>query len=303
MNTDHPMEDFGSISLQEIPTGTGIYSTDPVMDAALQDDAAKLIAMGQDPGPTLSDLEIPTETVADASGQAMPPVGEAGDLIRHRDGRVAWLRFIHGDGWSGDYLNGTSFGNSSPKSFAFIGRPDAEGWIPWSGGENPVPGLMVDYVDDWKRSWMNRPSDAASWNVPSGPCCIIAFRLSGAASPSTAGTEPSSASKPSSSLPTEKDKGFTTPETGFVPTEQADETAGQWDTARYLLWMMHARGPDDIYPAPNYETAVEWSDRANAIGPEVKAVPALWTGTRESHVENLAAATAGWELPNEEVSK
>ncbi|WGM47696.1 hypothetical protein KOAAANKH_02578 [Brevundimonas sp. NIBR10] len=33
------------------------HSTDPVMDAALREDAAMLEAMGQDPGPTLDDLE------------------------------------------------------------------------------------------------------------------------------------------------------------------------------------------------------------------------------------------------------
>ena len=28
--------------------------------------------------------------------------------------------------------------------WSFIGRPDADGWMPWSGGENPVPGQRVD---------------------------------------------------------------------------------------------------------------------------------------------------------------
>lgn len=62
------------------------------------------------------------------------------------------------------------------------------------------------------------------------------------------------------------------------------------------LWMMHARGPDDVYPAPDYETALRWSDRANEIGEEIKAVPALWTGTPESHAETLAASIAGWTV-------
>lgn len=30
--------------------------------------------------------------------------------------------------------------------FAFIGRPSADGWMPWSGGENPVPGQRVELL-------------------------------------------------------------------------------------------------------------------------------------------------------------
>ena len=28
---------------------------------------------------------------------------------------------------------------------SFIGRPDADGWMPWSGGENPAPGQRVQW--------------------------------------------------------------------------------------------------------------------------------------------------------------
>jgi len=68
------------------------------------------------------------------------------------------------------------------------------------------------------------------------------------------------------------------------------------DQSRYLLWMLHLRGPDDIYPAVNYETAVEWADRANALVPECRAVPSLWTGSHESHARGLAKAISDWEL-------
>lgn len=70
-----------------------------------------------------------------------------------------------------------------------------------------------------------------------------------------------------------------------------------------LLWMMHVRGPDDIYPAPDYETAVSWCDYVNDVLarkiPEVmtKAVPAIWSGTPESHAEGLPEAIKGWTLP------
>lgn len=70
-----------------------------------------------------------------------------------------------------------------------------------------------------------------------------------------------------------------------------------------ILWMMHVRGPDDIYPAPDYETAVAWCDYVNDVlakaVPEVmtKAVPAIWTGTPESHADGLPDAIKGWTLP------
>jgi hypothetical protein len=70
-----------------------------------------------------------------------------------------------------------------------------------------------------------------------------------------------------------------------------------------ILWMMHVRGPDDIYPAPDYETAVAWCDYVNDVlakaVPEVmtKAVPAIWTGTPESHADGLPEAIKGWTLP------
>lgn len=70
-----------------------------------------------------------------------------------------------------------------------------------------------------------------------------------------------------------------------------------------ILWMMHVRGPDDIYPAPDYETAVAWCDYVNDVlakaVPEVvtKAVPAIWTGSPESHADGLPDAIKGWTLP------
>lgn len=72
---------------------------------------------------------------------------------------------------------------------------------------------------------------------------------------------------------------------------------------RDILWMMHVRGPDDIYPAPDYETAVTWCDYVNDVlakaVPEVmtKAVPAIWTGTPESHADGLPESIKGWSLP------
>ncbi|MGH6977900.1 MAG: hypothetical protein ACRED4_01180 [Brevundimonas sp.] len=33
-----------------------------------------------------------------------------------------------------------------PSRFTFLGRPDQDGWIAWRGGENPVPGVMVEII-------------------------------------------------------------------------------------------------------------------------------------------------------------
>ncbi len=66
------------------------------------------------------------------------------------------------------------------------------------------------------------------------------------------------------------------------------------------LWMMHVIGPDDIYPAPDHATAVEWCAYLNQeIAPTVPgvlcvAVPAIWTGTAEEHAEGLPEAIKGW---------
>lgn len=85
-------------------------------------------------------------------------------------------------------------------------------------------------------------------------------------------------------------------------TQPAPSPGGD-DASRKLLWMMHVRGPDDIYPAPDYETAVSWCDYVNDLlakaAPDVmtKAVPAIWTGTPEAHAADLPKAIEGWTLP------
>ena len=69
------------------------------------------------------------------------------------------------------------------------------------------------------------------------------------------------------------------------------------------LWAMHIRGPDDLYPAPDYETAVKWCDYVNYSAaprsPDVMmaAVPAIWPYEPERHRDGLAESVAGWTLP------
>lgn len=62
-----------------------------------------------------------------------------------------------------------------------------------------------------------------------------------------------------------------------------------------VLWCCHARGPDDLFAAPDFETAVAWSDTLNAVGDLVKAVPARWTGSPEQHAADLPRSIAGFK--------
>lgn len=84
-----------------------------------------------------------------------------------------------------------------------------------------------------------------------------------------------------------------------------------------ILWCCHVRGPDDIYAAPDYETALAWSDVLNEMNwrsetypklpgfenPKsyqeclIKAVPALWPSSAESHAEDLPKSIEGFRAP------
>jgi hypothetical protein len=72
-------------------------------------------------------------------------VSDPDSFLRQRgfpEGRPVRLRSAEG-GWIDladlPYAQGTS-----PTRFTYLGRPDQDGWIAWSGGENPVPGVRID---------------------------------------------------------------------------------------------------------------------------------------------------------------
>jgi hypothetical protein len=84
--------------------------------------------------------------------------------------------------------------------------------------------------------------------------------------------------------------------------------------AESLLWCCHARGPDDVYAAPDYITALAWSDALNEINWRkssklelkdpaswdeclIKAAPALWPHGPEAHAENLPKSLEGFSSP------
>ncbi len=70
-----------------------------------------------------------------------------------------------------------------------------------------------------------------------------------------------------------------------------------------LLWSMHVLGPDDVYPAPDLETAFKWCEYVNTqLAPRTPdvlcaAIPALWDGTPEQHAKSLPDAIKGWTVP------
>lgn len=109
-----------------------------------------------------------------------------GDLLRRIDGRISIHGLEYESGLSGTYLDGTTHANSPWSHFAFIGRPDADGWMPWSGGENPVPGQRVDLVvtDDVIENVL---SDDWDWDCQPDP--IKSFRLAPAAPVEASGSE------------------------------------------------------------------------------------------------------------------
>jgi hypothetical protein len=104
---------------------------------------------------------------------------------------------------------------------------------------------------------------------------------------------------------------------------QAKQVANNWNTRASVaqstvpfLWCCHVRGPDDVYAAPDYVTALAWSDALNEINwrgasslkienPKsfedclIKAVPAPWPYSPELHAENLPKSIAGFTAPTD----
>ena len=70
-------------------------------------------------------------------------------------------------------------GEWNPKGWR---KCDAEGWMPWSGGENPVPGQRVDYRMSNGHVGNGWHADNLRWTNEVPEHRIIAFRLSRRAS-------------------------------------------------------------------------------------------------------------------------
>lgn len=111
-----------------------------------------------------------------------------GDLLRY-DGHVVELD----NSDTGEPLvlfkNGPAL-RVCPSACAFIGRPDADGWMPWSGGENPVPGQMVERKErSGDLVWCACLSDDLRWSHSGLDTDIIAFRLAPTAPVEASGSE------------------------------------------------------------------------------------------------------------------
>lgn len=67
-----------------------------------------------------------------------------------------------------------------------------------------------------------------------------------------------------------------------------------------ILWCCHVRGPDDVWAAPDYDTALKWSDICLELDrrpnrpenfPFLSAVPAPWPYSAESWARSLEEVT------------
>jgi len=67
------------------------------------------------------------------------------------------------------------------------------------------------------------------------------------------------------------------------------------------IWCVHAIGPDELHPAPDFETAMDWAIAANrrhADAAEIlRFVVAPWPYGTESHAEALPRTIADWSPP------
>lgn len=133
-----------------------------------------------------------------------------------------------------------------PSRFTFIGRPDTDGWIAWSGGDNPVPGQMVEVrarggrvrygaSDVFHRSRMWEHSDFEPDKD------VIAFRL---ASQSTAPTRGEGEQASFGQIGKSLYEAFWSRNGGNAPTWE--------DQARAIrtMWMNIARDASSAFTAP-----------------------------------------------------
>ena len=78
-----------------------------------------------------------------------------------------------------------------------------------------------------------------------------------------------------------------------------------------MLWCLHVRASDEVHPAPDYETALKWADylfdrfdklavlKRDENMPLLRAVPAPWPWSAESHAAGLDKSIADWTLPGQ----
>jgi len=122
---------------------------------------------------------------ASAIREILPEPIKAGDRVKWHDGFEytvnaivggrAWVTTVNnGLGTIDDVANLSDLTLIEPAPAA-----DPDGWIEWNGGENPVPGKMVDVR--WRTGVARYAglSDAWRWKHIAAPGDIIAYRVVG----------------------------------------------------------------------------------------------------------------------------
>lgn len=132
-------------------------------------------------------MNMTTPTPGQPLSEADVSLLQPGDwlLVSRPDGFLRNRGFVEGspvrlrsaeDGWI-DLADMPYAQGSSPARFTFLGRPDQDGWIAWSGGENPVPGVTVEVRlrsgDEFTGSDVNAEG---TWRHIWGEGDIIAYR-------------------------------------------------------------------------------------------------------------------------------
>ena len=189
--------------------------------------------------------------------QDKPAVGplSAGDLVQHVVAKNMFrvIRRIDGE-WPDVWLNmvGEPHQAHMADRWVFVGRPGPDGWIPWSGGENPVPEQRVDATLG-VGSFTNCKSDVVGpfW-ADSGR-----FRLAPTAPAEDVSTKPLETNTSAGRVKeTAKNEHVT------APVETLGETA---DSAFKIASDLHAAYEQLIYGLPKYLEAENLTDEENMI--------------------------------------
>ncbi|WIA54354.1 hypothetical protein N6H05_14905 [Sphingobium sp. WTD-1] len=67
------------------------------------------------------------------------------------------------------------------------------------------------------------------------------------------------------------------------------------------LWCLHHIGPDEVHPAPDFDTAWKWAEWGNKTFAQhadiSRFVVAVWPHAPEAHAADLPKSVAEWTLP------
>jgi N-glycosidase YbiA len=78
-------------------------------------------------------------------------------------------------------------------------------------------------------------------------------------------------------------------------------SSGSKTMADTRLWCLRAIGPDDVHPAPDFETAQKWADWANEqfadFADTLRHVVVVWPWSAEAHAKVLPRSIAEWAVP------